>query len=428
MPETTEELTVEQRIEAAVSRAIEANQPKEKTRETVQVTPEDTVSVGADIISPWERDAGNYINALVMHKRGNRSKAQAILNEVRRSRKEAPGKQLQAEVNEARAIIARSSISDLAKKRAVQSIGVAADGGNLLPKPFFAELFVRIEEVGVARRFFRGIPMPSDSLDLKSVLAKPVVGWNGELNPISTTKATSTETPLVAKKLAAIVPWSLEFQEDEVFGFLPIITQLLAEAVASAEDKAGFNGAGAGDTANGEFTGLLNLAGNAVHDIASRDSATVNFDDISFAVHKLTLAAKNSGVWFAHPTFEGVFERIKDKEDNYIYKNPGADIAIARLWRYPVQYVQEMPSVEDVSEGDETPFMVFGNPSNMFFGTRTGLSLDVSTEGTIRAGDDSVDLSAFQDDAALLRVKERIGFQSVLQNSFVSIRTAEDTE
>jgi len=415
-------------IDKAVRSAIGDNKPKAEERKTVEVEAPNTDSniIMNDIISPWERDAGNYINAITMFKRGNPQRGKRLLQQVRNSRGELTNSQKNAEINEAKRIIQSANISEFAKKRAVQSIGIAGDGGNLLPKPFFAEVFVRIEEHGVARRVFRGIPMPSDTLDLKNVLTKPLVGWEGELDPIGTTKATFGNTPMTARKLAAIVPWSVEFQEDEVFGFLPLITELLAEAMAEAEDRAGFSGAGAGDTANAEFTGMLNLSGNTLTTLTSRDASDVNFDNISEAIHSLTLAAKRNAIVFANPEFEGVFERLKDNEDRYLYKYPGSEMGVPRLWNKPVEYVQSMPTPGDLEAGDLSPFIVIGDPRNMFFGTRAGIQLDVSTEGTIRASDDSIELSAFQDDAALLRAKERIAFESVVAGSFATIRTAAD--
>lgn len=414
-------------IDSAVRSAMDQIKPKQE-RKTVEVDSQDSSITVSDVINPWERDAAMFINAMTMKKRGRHvAKANRIINEIVSNRHNLNDKQRVAEMREAYRIVKESNLSKAAKTRVIQNISTPDEGGNLLPKPFFAEVFVRIEEFGVARRLFRGIPMSSDSIDLKNVLTKPVVGWNGELSPGPLTGAEFGNTLMQANKLMAITAWSQEFQEDEVFGYLPLITELLAESIAEREDTAGFVGAGAGDTANAEFTGMLYLPGNLTTDLTSQNGADVDFDDISTAIHKLTLKAKQNAVIFAHPEFEGIFERITDNEGRYLYKYPGAEMGVPRLWNKPVEYVQAMPSPSDVAEGDETPFIAIGNPVNMLFGNRSGIQIDVSTEGTIRAtNDDTIQLSAFQDDAALLRVKERIAFQSVIPNSFSVIRTAKD--
>lgn len=377
-----------------------------------------------DVVPRWQRDVATYLNAGVSYANGMRQRSAQLFADFDQSRRDMNDAERRYEHQEAMRIVKESRLTKAQKTRA-QSTITGADGEFLLPKPFLAEIFVRVEEVGLARQLFRGIPMGSKAIDLKSLTQKPIVNWTGELVQIDATELKFGEEQLVAKKLAALLPWSNELEEDEVFGLVSFAAEMFAEAIAKKEDEAGFLGAGAGDTANGEFTGVFNLAGNAVQEINGLTFADVTFDDISEGRHKLTAAAQRNAAYVMHHSIEGVLERIKDNEGRPIYRFP-QDGRPATLYGAPVFFSEALPTTGDTNQ-DDTPFMAYGNFANMLLGTRRNVTFDISRDGVIADSDDKVVLSAFQQDAAIARITERIGFASPLAQSFVVWRTEEDT-
>lgn len=263
--------------------------------------------------------------------------------------------------------------------------------------------------------------MGSKDIDLKSLTTKPVVSWTGELATTPATSLVFAEGKLEAKKLQAFLPWSSELEEDEVFGLVNLAAELFGEAIAEREDSAGFLGAGASDTANGEFTGVFNLAGNQTHVIGGDSFDDLTFNDISIARHKLTLAAMRNASWVMHHSIEGILERIVGLDGQPVYRRP-QDGRPAFLYGYPVNFVEVLPTAGDAIQNDKA-FIAFGNFNNMLFGNRRNVNFDISREGVLVASNDTVAFSAFHQDAAILRVNERIGFASPLANSFVVIKT-----
>jgi HK97 family phage major capsid protein len=385
----------------------------------------ETAVVGDDLSPMWARHAVRFLNAIAAKKDGNMAKASELFKSFMDDRTGLNAAATAYENREAMRIIQGSSLGRESQMRLLSTLSDAA-GGFLLPKPFLAEIFVTLEEYGVARRTFRGIPMSSKTLDLKDVATKPVVVWEAENARIDATAITFGNKQLVAKKLAALLPWTMEFQEDEVFGIIPLASRLFGEALALREDSAAFLGGGSLDTANGGFTGMLNLAGADVYTMPNTKTSfdDVTFDDLNTAKNRLSLARQRNARWFVHHSIVGVLERIRENGTTgaYIYRQPSAPGQPGTMWGYPVEQVEVMPNLGDSAAGAR--FIAFGDPSNMLFGTRRGVTFDIGNEATILTDNVNTSYSAFQQDGAVLRVTERIAFQTPLDSNFVVIRTA----
>jgi HK97 family phage major capsid protein len=385
----------------------------------------ETAIVGNELSPTWARHTVRFLNALAAKKDGDAAKAVDLFKRYMEGRGALNESATNYENREAMRIIQASNLGKDSQMRILSTLSDAA-GGYLLPKPFLAEIFVTLEEYGVARRTFRGIPMSSKTLDLKDVATKPVVSWENENARIAATAITFGEKQLVAKKLAALLPWTMEFQEDEVFGIIPLASRLFGEALALREDSAGFLGGGSLDTTNGGFTGMLNLAGAEVYTMPNGKTGfdDITFDDLNIAKNRLSLARKRNARWFVHHSIVGVLERIREDGTTgaYIYRQPSAPGQPGTMWGYPVEEVEVMPNLEDSDAGAR--FIAFGDPSNMLFGSRRGVTFDIGNEATILTDNVNTSYSAFQQDGAVLRVTERIAFQTPLDSNFVVIRTA----
>ena len=385
--------------------------------------------VGDELNPTWARHAGMFLNAFAKNADGDKATAMQLMKDFNEKRVGLNTNAKAHEEREALRIVKNSSISTAAKVR-IQSTLSDSAGNYLLPKPFLAEMFVTLEEHGVARRTFRGVPMTSKNLDLKDVASKPAVVWEAENAKITETSIGFGEKQLVAKKLAALLPWTNEFDEDSAFNFITIASQLFGEAIALKEDQAGFLGGGSSDTANGGYIGMLNLVGAKVHNLGGFNGsgktgyADVTFDDLNTAKNMLSLARKRNARWFVHHSIVGVLERITGTDGQYVYRQPQTPGQPGTIWGYPVEQVEAMPKLDDADQ-EGSRFIAFGDPSNMLFGTRRGVTFDVGREGTIidtSTAENSY--SAFQQDGAILRVTQRIGFQTPLDDNFVVLKTA----
>ena len=407
-------------INAAVEKAIGSTEKEEEKEDRkVEVYNKD-VTVGDDLTPNWMKRTAAYFNAVVAHGQDRVSDLQKYKRELSGYTESVTDQMRNAEMAEARRNIKDSGLSRIQQVRALSTLTGAA-GGDLLPKPFLSEVFVIIEERGVARNFFRGVPMGSKDLDLKDVATKPVVNWTDEAADISESQPSFGNQKLDTKKLAALTPWTTELQEDEVFGLLPILQELFAEAILEKEDEAGF--IGDGSSTYGGFTGILNLAGAQTFTMANGSTSffDTTADDYRKLVDQVSLARRRNARYFMHPDIISHIERLKDADGNYIYRKPGDDSRPATLWGYPVTLTEVMPNASD--DAAETKFVVFGDPNRMLFGTRRGITLMTSMEGAITSGN-NVSFNALTNDGAILRITERIGFKAPIEDAFANLETA----
>lgn len=419
-----ERTAVAEIVNATLGNTVETKAKKVYT----ELAAANRADVGDELCPTWMKHSARFLTAIAKNKNGDKGEAVAMAEKFMKDRAAINSNAKAYEAQEALRIIRSSKLNKQQQMR-IQSTINNDDGGFLLPKPFLAEIFVTLEEFGVARRTFRGIPMSNKTLDLKDVAQKPVVTWEDENAKISETQIKFGEKQLVARKLAALLPWTLEFQEDEVFGFVSLASQLFGEELAKKEDSAGFTGGGSLDTANGGYTGMLNLVNAVVYNLGGSNGSgktsveDLTEDDLNKAIYSISQAKRRGARFFMHDSIQGVVERLKDNEGRPIYRMPGDGTGPGNIYGYPVEWVDVMPSIADDDEG--LRFIAFGNPANMLFGNRRGVTFDIGREGTIiNSADATTAYSAFQQDGAILRVTQRIGFETPLDQNFVVIKTA----
>jgi HK97 family phage major capsid protein len=375
-----------------------------------------------DVVQPWVKRSILTLHTLTAQARGS-DKFELFARQLNEARKNLNQRQVQAERAEAIEIIKKSRLSRGQQIRLMSTLTAGA-GGALLPAPFLAELFVIIEERGLARRTFRPIPMVSKTLDLSTVATKPVAVWATEGSNATSTEAVFGEGQLSAEKLTGLAPWTSELEEDSAIALIPVLQELIAESIFEKEDAAGFKGDGS--STYGNFTGLVNAATAGV----TMDAGKTAFDDLDAedlrAVRDaVSLARRRGAEWFMHPDIISVVEGLKDLQGRYIYRGPG-DNRPATLWGYPIANNGEgIESMPDLTEsGASKKFICFGNPKRMLMGQRRELDLLVSREGILNSAANNISFNALQADGAIIRLTERVAFKLPLGDSFSFLKTA----
>ena len=391
------------------------------------------VVVGEDRASDWMKRTVRYFNALVT-KKDDSTKADSMIRALRKEVEAMPSNQIADEEKEAYDAIQRSRLSAVKKATLASALdirlhttstGDTPKAGYLLPKPFLAEMFVIVEEYGVARQYFRTIPMSSKDLDLKNVSTKVVAAWTDEGSNITADDLVFAEGQLTVKKLAGLTSWTSELEEDMAISLLPIVQELFAESISQKEDQAGL--LGDGTSAFGSFTGLANLAGaNSVNGEVGEDDATfLDEATLRAAKNSLSKARKRGAIWFMH---ESVLEEIAQFENSAgyrIYQEMINSATPSQLLGFPVVTSEVMPAYTAVAA--ETPFIILGNPSRALMGQRRGVTADVSQEAVIQDSNGDIVYNAYQADGALLRITERVGFKvpSAYEDAFAVIKSGE---
>ncbi len=369
----------------------------------------------------WRKRAVAAINVMVARAMGSErvSALQAKYTELVATMGQ---RAVNEEIRQAIQIVKDAHLPRLQEERTLSIVGGGSTGEYLLPAPFLAELFVIIEQYGNARKFFRSVPMISNTLDLGTVSTKPTAAWATEASSTAASDAAFGTGTLTAAKLVGVTSWSSELEEDSAVGLLPVLQQLMAEAIYTKEDLAGF--VGDGSATYGAFTGVLAAATAATTMAAGKIAFTdANADDFRAVRDSLTLAKRAGAMWFLHPDILSHVEGLKDLQNNYIYRNPGGDRP-ATLWGYPIaggEGIEAMPGLSSTAAA--TRFVAFGNPKWMLMGVRRGLEVMVSREGILNSST-SVSFNALQADGAILRLSERIAFKAPLGAAFAYLKTA----
>ncbi len=369
----------------------------------------------------WRKRAVAAINVMVARAMGSDrlNAMQSKYNELVASLGE---RAVREEMRHAIEIVKGANLPRQQEERTLSIVGGGSTGEYLLPAPFLAELFVIIEQYGNARKFFRSVPMISNTLDLATVSSKPTAYWGTEASSTTASDSAFGTGALTAAKLVGVTSWSSELEEDSAIGLLPVLQQLMAEAIFTKEDAAGFIGDG---TSNyGSFTGLLAAAtGNGTMNTGKIAFTDATADDFRAVRDTLSLAKRAGAMWFMHPDIVSHVEGLKDMQNNYIYRNPGGDRP-ATLWGYPIangEGIEAMPGLSATAAA--TRFVAFGNPKWMLMGVRRGLEVMVSREGILNSST-SVSFNALQADGAILRLSERIAFKAPLGAAFAYLKTA----
>ncbi len=389
----------------------------------------------------WRRRAVRYLSALVTES-DDPEAGRRQLRALRREVMEMPEQQERAEERSAHQTItaavearqiSREQGSRLASMLEVgpftrlhtTSTADTAKAGLLLPKPFLAEVFVIVEQYGVARRLFRAVTMTSKTLDLKNVASKVTAYWTDEGANFQASDLQFGDGELATKKLAGITSWTTEQEEDQAILLLPILIQSFAEAIAKAEDEAFL--VGDGTSTYGGWTGLLNFSGTTVVTMGAGKTSGADFDETEArrAKQALSLARRIGARWVMHPSFEDVIQLLENGAGFRIYQPTGVrDGMVDRFLGFPIEWCESYPSVDEV--GAEEKFASLGNYNRVLFGQRRGVTADVSREAILQAANGDIAYNAFQADGALLRISERVGVAPApgVVDSILTLKTA----
>jgi HK97 family phage major capsid protein len=278
--------------------------------------------------------------------------------------------------------------------------GVNSAGGFLVPEEMDSELVILREEYGVFRREARVIPMSSDVRNVNKRRAGLTAYWVGEGSPITKSQSTFGQNKLVAKKLAVLTEISSELNEDSLVNLGDDAADEIAQALAFAEDNAGFNGDGTG--AYGGIVGLANALTDATYQVADMGSVTtyagVALADLIAAFRKLPAWAStrnNIKIYTNKQAWHGVFERLAAAGGGNTMVTISQGLREPTFLGYPVVWAQSIP----VSETGGATFAYVGDLRlAAYFGDRRQTAVDFSNSG----GD------AWENDLIAVRATERL--------------------
>lgn len=195
--------------------------------------------------------------------------------------------------------------------------GTNTQGGVLVPDEMVNRIIALRETYGVLRQEAEVYPMASDTFSIPRRTGGVTVYFPGENGSITDSTPSFDMVTGVAKKIAALVLFSSELNEDAIVNIGDYYTTEIAYAFANKEDDCGFNGTGAGATYGGIW-GVLSKINDGNHTASISTAVTGNtaFSSLDLAdFNALTALLPSYAVanakWYVSPAgFAASCERL----------------------------------------------------------------------------------------------------------------------
>ena len=253
----------------------------------------------------------------------------------------------------------RNKGDQLAVRNAL-SVGEDTEGGYTVPDEFERRLIQALEENNIFRQMAtviktnsgtRKIPIANDTMEAQ---------WIDEGEEIPETDTRFGQTTLSAYKLGTMIKISNELLHDSAFDLASYIAARFGVAMGNAEERAFFTGDG-----NKKPLGILDETGGAKLGVTAASQTAITFDEIFDLYYSLKSPYRRNAQFVCNETLLLQLMKIKDKNDNYIWK-PSLDIAKPdTILGRPIRTSSFMPAV---AKGERV--LLFGDMKNYWVADR----------------------------------------------------------
>jgi HK97 family phage major capsid protein len=305
---------------------------------------------------------------------------------------------------------------DATRGLATQALTGGATPGSVLCRPEFANTLIRnVEEHGAFRQEALIWPMGADTVYIPRRSGGFTVYWEGEAEAPTASDPAFQLLGMTAKKMMILHQYSSELAEDAAIALADILVFEVALAIATEEDRIGFNGTGTGGVSPGfaGFVGVLGSARNgdtdftpiAVTGAANADlTSEITAAKLRAMTGQLHTWSRAGAKWYMHRT-------VLADCDGIAYTN-GPSVVSYREGRsvsimgYPVREVEGMPASADITQS--MPVLALGDLRRCWvLGDRRQVEIQTSEH------------YAFNTDQLTMRATARVGFLRLQGNGMV---------
>ena len=240
------------------------------------------------------------------------------------------------------------------------SVGEDTEGGYTVPDEFERKLIQALEENNIFRQLAtvirtnsgtRKIPIANDTMEAQ---------WIDEGEEIPETNTKFGQTTLSAYKLGTMIKISNELLHDSAFDLASYIAARFGVCMGNAEERAFFTGDG-----DKKPLGILADVGGAELGVTAEAEDLVTFDEIFDLYYSLKSPYRRSAQFVCNETLLLQLMKLKDKNDNYIWK-PSLDIAKPdTILGRPIRTSSFMPGI---AKGEKV--LLFGDLKNYWVADR----------------------------------------------------------
>ena len=240
------------------------------------------------------------------------------------------------------------------------SVGEDTEGGYTVPDEFERKLIQALEENNIFRQLAtvirtnsgtRKIPIANDTMEAQ---------WIDEGEEIPETNTKFGQTTLSAYKLGTMIKISNELLHDSAFDLASYIAARFGVCMGNAEERAFFTGDG-----DKKPLGILADVGGAELGVTAEAEDLVTFDEIFDLHYSLKSPYRRSAQFVCNETLLLQLMKLKDKNDNYIWK-PSLDVAKPdTILGRPIRTSSFMPGI---AAGEKV--LLFGDLKNYWVADR----------------------------------------------------------
>ena len=240
------------------------------------------------------------------------------------------------------------------------SVGEDTEGGYTVPDEFERKLVQALEENNIFRQLAtvirtnsgtRKIPIANDTMEAQ---------WIDEGEEIPETNTKFGQTTLSAYKLGTMIKISNELLHDSAFDLASYIAARFGVCMGNAEERAFFTGDG-----DKKPLGILADVGGAELGVTAQGEDLVTFDEIFDLYYSLKSPYRRSAQFVCNETLLLQLMKLKDKNDNYIWK-PSLDVAKPdTILGRPIRTSSFMPGI---AKGEKV--LLFGDLKNYWVADR----------------------------------------------------------
>lgn len=277
-------------------------------------------------------------------------------------------------VDVARRLFGAEARATLAITKAALAAQQGAAGGFLVPEELASEVVEFLRPASAVRQL-NPITMPMDAgtLRLPKLATGSAAAYVGENVNVATAQPVFGQVVLNAKKLAALVPISMDLVRRVGPTVDTLIRDDLVAAIAQRSDLAFIRG----DGTQGTPKGLLNWALSAEQLISN---ATVNTANTVADLGKMIQALADANVRFIRPgwimsnrTWRWLYTLLSTT-NQFVFKD---EMNSGTVFGFPFARTAQIPNNLTPGTGSELYFADF---ADVAIGETTGILIDVSTE------------------------------------------------
>lgn len=270
------------------------------------------------------------------------------------------------------------SVFDEARRKAM-STNTGSVGGYLVPVELQAELIPLLRAKTIVRELGATIldNLSGSPVTINKVTGGAIVYDVGQNQTITPSQLAFGQINLTPKTMAALVPMSRQLSVLANPSMEGLVRDDISQAMALGLDYRALRGKGT----DGQAMGIVNTPGIGTLPLGGA-GAVPGFDDLKNLMLKIQMANADVGdlAFAMNPTIKNVFDKLKDKNDQYLLQPDISAPGKMTLCGYRLGLTTQLPINLEKGGSVNCSEIIFGNWKNLILAMWGGMVLEASTD------------------------------------------------